>query len=51
VAVLKARGVHFVGPVVGKLAAGFEGEARGRMSEPGEIVARALEILGPTAGS
>jgi phosphopantothenoylcysteine decarboxylase/phosphopantothenate--cysteine ligase len=46
VKLLASRGFHFVGPVVGKLAAPFEGEAEGRMSEPSEIVAEALKLLG-----
>lgn len=45
VAVLRARGVHFVGPESGFLACGWEGE--GRMSEPDAIAAAAAVALGP----
>ena len=41
---LRQRGVRFVGPGVGDLACGWEG--RGRMAEPGEIVAEAGLLLG-----
>ena len=44
VELLRERGVHFVGPVAGELACGWEGQ--GRMSEPEEIVARARLLLG-----
>jgi len=40
---LERRGVEFVGPVRGSLAAGDEG--LGRMSEPEEILARVEEVL------
>lgn len=43
VAVLKARGVNFVGPGVGHLAGGDVGA--GRLAEPQEIVAAAAQIL------
>jgi phosphopantothenoylcysteine decarboxylase/phosphopantothenate--cysteine ligase len=42
VALLRERGVRFVGPAAGALACGWEGE--GRMAEPAEI-AGALELL------
>jgi phosphopantothenoylcysteine decarboxylase/phosphopantothenate--cysteine ligase len=42
---LRARGVRFVGPEAGELACGWEGE--GRMSEPADIAAEALRLLGP----
>ncbi|MBU1702253.1 MAG: hypothetical protein KJ970_08965 [Candidatus Eisenbacteria bacterium] len=45
-AALTKRGIHFIGPVEGKLAAHWEGGGRGRMSDPGEIVKMALELLG-----
>lgn len=48
VALLRERGVHLVGPVAGELAEGEVGP--GRMAEPAEIVARALELLRPAAG-
>ena len=41
--ILRARGVHVVGPGCGMLACGDEGD--GRMSEPAEIVSRIEEIL------
>ncbi|MHB1500823.1 MAG: bifunctional phosphopantothenoylcysteine decarboxylase/phosphopantothenate--cysteine ligase CoaBC [Candidatus Dormibacteria bacterium] len=41
--VLLERGVHFVGPAVGRLASGKEGE--GRMAEPPEILAAAAVLL------
>lgn len=44
VEVLKARGVHFVGPGVGHLACGDE-NVEGRMSEPEDIVRAVLELL------
>lgn len=39
---LRARGVHFVGPVVGRLACGDE--AIGKMAEPEDILAAAAAI-------
>jgi phosphopantothenoylcysteine decarboxylase/phosphopantothenate--cysteine ligase len=48
VALLRERGVQLVGPVAGELAEGEVGP--GRMSEPAEIVARALELLRPPGG-
>ena len=45
VAVLRQRGVAFVGPDKGELACGWEGE--GRMSEPADIAAAAARCLGP----
>jgi phosphopantothenoylcysteine decarboxylase/phosphopantothenate--cysteine ligase len=36
VEVLMERGIHFVGPVEGRLASGKEGT--GRMAQPGDIV-------------
>ncbi len=50
-ALLAQRGVHFVGPVSGRLASGKEGE--GRMAEPAAILAAAAFLLvepGPLAG-
>jgi phosphopantothenoylcysteine decarboxylase/phosphopantothenate--cysteine ligase len=41
---LRGRGVQFVGPDVGELACGWEGE--GRMSDPSAIVATARLLLG-----
>ena len=41
---LHGRGVNFVGPGVGELACGWEGE--GRMAEPEEIVAQVTVLLG-----
>jgi phosphopantothenoylcysteine decarboxylase/phosphopantothenate--cysteine ligase len=41
---LRARGVRFVGPVSGALAAGDEGP--GRLAEPAEIVAAVGSVLG-----
>ncbi|MDE0886525.1 MAG: bifunctional phosphopantothenoylcysteine decarboxylase/phosphopantothenate--cysteine ligase CoaBC [Myxococcota bacterium] len=41
---LRGRGVRFVGPGVGELACGWEGQ--GRMSDPSEIVAEAGLLLG-----
>lgn len=49
IAVLRERGVHVVGPVAGELAEGEVG--MGRMSEPAEIVARALALLQPADGT
>lgn len=43
--VLRARGVHVIGPDAGPLAGGDSG--LGRMSEPEEIVTHALELLTP----
>jgi phosphopantothenoylcysteine decarboxylase/phosphopantothenate--cysteine ligase len=43
-ALLRARGVHLLGPVSGPLARG-EGEGPGRMVEPEEIVAHAERLL------
>jgi phosphopantothenoylcysteine synthetase/decarboxylase len=43
VAILKSRGVHFIGPAEGNLACGYEGI--GRLIEVEEIVARAVELL------
>jgi len=42
VAVLRARGVHFLGPVTGHLAEGYD--AIGRMVEPDAILDRVLEL-------
>lgn len=42
--VLRERGIRFVGPGVGELACGWEGE--GRMAEPEEIAAQARRLLG-----
>jgi phosphopantothenoylcysteine decarboxylase/phosphopantothenate--cysteine ligase len=42
--VLRERGIRFVGPGVGELACGWEGE--GRMAEPEEIGAQAKRLLG-----
>lgn len=44
VALLRERGVHFVGPETGFLACGWEGE--GRMAEPAAIAAEAERRLG-----
>ncbi|MCU0668699.1 MAG: bifunctional phosphopantothenoylcysteine decarboxylase/phosphopantothenate--cysteine ligase CoaBC [Myxococcota bacterium] len=44
VALLRARGVRFVGPEAGFLACGWEGE--GRMAEPATIAAEAERLLG-----
>lgn len=44
VATLDERGVHFVGPEVGELACGWEGE--GRMAEPAAIAEAAELMLG-----
>jgi phosphopantothenoylcysteine decarboxylase/phosphopantothenate--cysteine ligase len=43
VATLRSRGVHVVGPATGALTGGDSGI--GRMSEPDDIVATALEVL------
>ncbi len=43
---LLGRGVHFVGPVVGRLASGKLGE--GRMAEPSQVLAVAAELLRPS---
>lgn len=51
VAALRARGVHFAGPVRGRMASGLEGE--GRMMEPEEILGHIRWVLGrrgPLAG-
>ena len=45
VATLRARGVHIVGPEIGALTGPDSGP--GRMSEPGDIVAAALAVVGP----
>ena len=42
---LRERGVRFVGPEVGFLACGWEGE--GRMAEPSAIADEAMRALGP----
>lgn len=44
VAALAARGVHFLGPVVGHLAEGYD--AIGRMVEPEAILERTLQLAG-----
>src|SRR5690606_28535949 len=44
VAILRARGVHFVGPESGRLTGDDSGP--GRMSEPETIAARIRELLG-----
>jgi len=43
--VLRARGVHFVGPESGELACGWEGQ--GRMAEPEAIAAAVDRVLAP----
>lgn len=48
VAVLRARGVHFVGPVSGQLTGADSGI--GRMAEPDDIVAAALAVAGGQGG-
>ncbi len=51
VAALRARGVHFAGPVRGRMASGLEGE--GRMMEPEEILGYIRWVMGrggPLAG-
>lgn len=48
---LRARGVHFAGPGIGRMASGLEG--LGRMLEPDEIIGHARRVLGlggPLAG-
>jgi phosphopantothenoylcysteine decarboxylase/phosphopantothenate--cysteine ligase len=45
IATLAERGVHIVGPGIGRLTGDDTGP--GRMAEPAEIVAAALEALGP----
>lgn len=42
---LRQRGVHIIGPATGDTACGEEGA--GRMTEPGQIVASAMDILRP----
>ena len=42
VTTLRARGIEFLGPVVGHLAEGYD--AIGRMVEPDAIVERALQL-------
>jgi phosphopantothenoylcysteine decarboxylase / phosphopantothenate---cysteine ligase len=49
VAALRARGVHFLGPVEGHLAEGYD--AIGRMVEPEAILARALELAAAKPGA
>jgi phosphopantothenoylcysteine decarboxylase len=44
VAILKGRGVEFIGPESGLLSCGYEG--LGRLWDAGQIAIRALEILG-----
>ncbi len=44
VATLRAWGVHFAGPVRGRMASGLEGE--GRMMEPDEILGHVRRVLG-----
>src|SRR5699024_8155534 len=44
IAILRARGVHTVGPDSGRLTGDDSGA--GRMSEPDQIAARAYELLG-----
>jgi len=43
VALLQARGVHFIGPEAGLLACGYEG--LGRLWNVDEIIARAVQLL------
>ncbi len=43
--ILRARGVHVVDPVAGRLARGDVGE--GRLADPSDIVAAADRVLGP----
>lgn len=45
---LTKRGLHFIGPIAGDLACGEVGA--GKMSEPTEIFAKAVEILSQNAG-
>ncbi len=47
VAMLRARGVEFVGPEAGALACGWEGA--GRMAEPEAILAALERLLGPAS--
>jgi phosphopantothenoylcysteine decarboxylase/phosphopantothenate--cysteine ligase len=47
VARIQARGAHFLGPVEGHLAEGYD--AIGRMVEPEAILAHALQLLGVPA--
>ncbi|HXX91710.1 MAG TPA: bifunctional phosphopantothenoylcysteine decarboxylase/phosphopantothenate--cysteine ligase CoaBC [Acidimicrobiales bacterium] len=47
-ATLERRGVHVVAPAEGRLAGGDTGA--GRLAEPGEIVARALALVGGGPG-
>jgi phosphopantothenoylcysteine decarboxylase/phosphopantothenate--cysteine ligase len=47
VALLRERGVRFVGPGAGELACGWEGE--GRMAEPAEIQGALELLLGPAS--
>lgn len=47
VARLRGRGMHFLGPVAGHLAEGYD--AIGRMVEPESIVARALQLAGSSS--
>lgn len=48
VATLRARGVHFLGPVSGHLAEGYD--AIGRMVEPAAIEQRIVELVGAPRG-
>ncbi|WP_188676625.1 bifunctional phosphopantothenoylcysteine decarboxylase/phosphopantothenate synthase [Subtercola lobariae] len=48
-AVLRARGFHFIGPARGQLTGTDSGP--GRMSEPDDIVAAGLGLLGDATGS
>ena len=45
IASLRQRGVHMIGPVSGDTACGEEGE--GRMSEPADIAAAAMQLITP----
>jgi len=45
IATLRSRGIHVVGPASGQLTGADSGP--GRMSEPDEIVAAALAVVGP----
>ncbi|WP_395638877.1 bifunctional phosphopantothenoylcysteine decarboxylase/phosphopantothenate--cysteine ligase CoaBC [Pseudolysinimonas sp.] len=45
IATLRARGIHVVGPASGQLTGADSGP--GRMSEPDDIVAAALSLVGP----
>jgi phosphopantothenoylcysteine decarboxylase/phosphopantothenate--cysteine ligase len=49
VAVLRARGIHIVGPAVGQLTGKDSGP--GRMSEPDDIVAAALAVVSARGGA